>query len=225
MNLEQSLAFNAMQKEYRTVCGMKIAIEVRAGDIRKGTDKHGRPWQVRMPFAYGRIQGTKGMDGEAVDVILGPLQNPKKVWVVRMPPNNGNEDKVMLGFASERQAVRAFLRCYQHKKKFLGNVSEMDVSKLKSKLVSRRGRSLSAMFMTSPFSNFQYQGFDPLPPKNTVPVENEGYDKDDPYDAIMRKNKENIKWFMELARRLGAKTIAETSVSENWPYGGMDGLP
>jgi hypothetical protein len=226
MNLEQTLALAANQKEYRDICGMRIAVEQRVGDIRKGRDKHGRPWEVRMPFAYGRIQGTKGVDKMAVDVILGPKKNPTKVWVIAIPVYQGNEDKVMLGFSSKQEAVKAFLRCYQHKRKFLGKISEMSVDKLKRRLITRRGRYLSASgWETSPVSNFNYQGFDPVPPKNTIPVENEGYDEDDPVEALLRKDPDNIKFYTELTRRLGAKTISESAIAENWPYGGMDGLP
>jgi Inorganic Pyrophosphatase len=225
VNLDQTLEMIANQKEFRTIADLRVAVEVRAGEVRSGTDKQGRAWSTRMPFAYGRIQGTKGMDGENVDCILGPSQNPKRVWVIAMPINHGNEDKVMLGFTSEKEAVKAFLRCYQHKKKFIGHVSSMTIDKLKAKLVKRRGRRISAMFETSPWSNYDYSGFDPVSPRNTVPVENEGYDEDDPLDAILRKDKKNMKWYLELTRRAGAKTIAESAVFENWPHGGMDGLP
>jgi hypothetical protein len=145
-----------------------------------------------------------------------------------MPVHHGNEDKVMLGFSSEREAVRAFLRCYQHKKKFLAHVSEMNIEKLKRKLATRRGRRISAMFETSPWSNYQYQGFDPVPPKDTVPRSDEGYeprDKFEEFEEKLRKDPKTVKFYTELARRLGAKTIAESAVIENWPYGGMDGLP
>jgi len=226
MNLEQILTVNAMQKEYRNICGMKIAVEVRAGETRKGVDKQGRAWSVKMPFAYGRIQGTKGVDGESVDVILGPEKNPSKVWVVAMPKHNGNEDKVMLGFTSQKEAVRAFLRCYQHKRKFLGHVKELSVSKLKKKLVTRRGMYISAMFQSNPFTNFAYQGFDPVPPRDSTSVSEEGYKSRDAFEELeekLRKSPDNIKFYTELTRRLGAKTIAETAVAENWPNN-FDGL-
>jgi Inorganic Pyrophosphatase len=226
MNLDQTLNVLANQKEYRDICGLRIAVEYRAGDIRKGEDKQGRPWSVRLPFPYGRIQGTKGVDGMAVDAILGPLKNPKKVWVISMPRHRGNEDKVMLGFASESESVKAFLRMYSHKKKFIGKVKEMNIDKLKKRLVTRRGTWLSASgWMTSPWSNYQYHGFDPVPPRNTVPVSNPGYDEDDPVEALIRKDPKNIRFYTELTRRLGAKTIAESHVAENWPYGGVEGLP
>ena len=229
MNLSQTMdSLAALAIEARSIAGLKVTIEVPAGEIRKGKDKHGRPWQVRMPFPYGRIQGTKGMDGECVDAIIGPVKNPKKVWVIGLPIHHGNEDKVMLGFASKDQALRAFLRCYQHKKKFLGHVSEMSIDRLQRKLQSRRGRRISAMYETSPWSNYQYQGFDPVPPKDTVSRSDEGYKPRDAFEELeekLRKDPKNKKFYEELTRRLGAKTISQSSVSENWPTGGMDGLP
>lgn len=226
MNLEQTLLINAMRQEQRNICGMSVFVVYSVGDVRAGEDKQGRKWSTRMPFAYGRIQGTKGMDGNCVDCILGSVKEPKKAWVVAMPTMHGNEDKVMLGFSSQKQAIQAFLRCYAFKRKFLGKVSEMSIDKLKRRLKKRRGRRLSASgWVTSPWSYYDYSGFDPTPPRNTVPVENEGYDEDDPIEALLRKDPKNIKWYTELTRRLGAKTIAEVALAENWPYGGMDGLP
>jgi hypothetical protein len=131
----------------------------------------------------------------------------------------------MLGFASKDQAIKAFLRCYQHKKKFLGHVSEMSIERLQRKLSTRRGRRISAMYETNPWSNFAWQAVDPIPPKNTVPVPNPHYDEDDPLDALLRKDPKNVKFYTELARRLGAKTISQGALIENFPYGGMDGLP
>lgn len=231
MNLEQTLlkvAAERRAKETCTIADLKVAIEFKPGDIRKGKDKYGRPWEVKMPFAYGRIESTLGMDGENVDVILGPKKNPSKAWVIGLPVGHGNEDKVMLGFSSKQEAVRAFLQCYQGKRKFVGSVKEMSISKLKRRLISRRGKRISAMFETSPISNFQYQGFDPVPPKDTTSVDTEGYKPRTPlekFEEKMRKSPENIKFYTELTRRLGAKTIAETAIAENWPYGGVDGLP
>jgi|SRR6185312_1850813 len=229
MNLANTILLaERLVKDVRTVAGFKVAIEFNVGDVRKGKDKYGRPWEVRLPFAYGRLEGTKGLDGEAVDCFIGPLKNPKRVWVVGMPKANGNEDKVMLGFASKDAAIKAFLRCYNFKRKFLGHVSALSTDKLRKRLITRRGKRISASgWETNPWSNYAYQGFDPVPPKNTVPVENEGYDEDDdPWEVLMRKDPDNVKFYTELTRRLGAKTVSESAVIENWPYGGItDGRP
>jgi hypothetical protein len=113
--------------------GIPIAIENRKGSVRKGVDKDGKPWRTVMKHPYGFIKGTKGKDGEEVDVYVGPVKDAPNAYVVHQHKSDGkgfDEDKVMLGFGSEDEARTAYLKHYDDPK-FLGPISTVPVEKLK----------------------------------------------------------------------------------------------
>lgn len=97
------------------VAGLHILVETAAGETRSGTDPDGNGWSVTMPWHYGEIEGTMGLDGEPVDVLIGPDPEATDVYVLhlRKPGLEGSdEDKVYLGFASEEEALAAFRAAY-----------------------------------------------------------------------------------------------------------------
>jgi hypothetical protein len=101
--------------------GLPIALEHTAGSIRRGVDKDGHPWKTVFRYAYGYIEGTKGADGEGLDVFLGPNVNADTAFVVHQKkPETGkyDEDKVMLGFDEEDEAKQAYLDHYDNPKFF-----------------------------------------------------------------------------------------------------------
>ena len=111
--------------------GMTISVENEAGSTRSGTDPGGKRWSIRMKFAYGYLKLTEGVDGDHVDVYLGPdLDTAPNVYVVHQRKVNDwkayDEDKAMLGFTSRRAAVKAFLANYTDRR-FLGPVTVMPV--------------------------------------------------------------------------------------------------
>lgn len=113
--------------------GLPIAIENRKGSVRKGVDKDGKPWRTVMKHPYGFIKGTKGKDGEEVDVYVGPVKDAPFAFVVHQHKDNGkghDEDKVMVGFSSEEEARSAYLKHYDDPK-FLGPISKVSIEKLK----------------------------------------------------------------------------------------------
>jgi hypothetical protein len=94
---------------------MLVTIENPAGSIRSGKDKDGNPWSVRMTFPYGFIRRTKAIDGDGVDVFIGPDKQAKNVYVVHQnQPSTGefDEDKCMLGFSDSDSAKSAYLSNY-----------------------------------------------------------------------------------------------------------------
>lgn len=98
-------------KGHVTIDGMDVAIENPKGSLRKGVDSNGKPWQVEMPGDYGYINGTKGHDGDHVDVTIG--SNPdgyQKVWVIdqKKPDGSFDEHKSMLGYGSRDEAMAAY---------------------------------------------------------------------------------------------------------------------
>lgn len=117
-----------------------IAIENRKGSVRSGVDKDGKPWHTEMKHPYGYIKGTTGKDGEEVDCYVGPVKDAPNAYVVHQRKEDGkghDEDKVMLGFSSEKDAREAYLKHYNDPK-FLGPVDEVPVERLKELIKSRK---------------------------------------------------------------------------------------
>lgn len=95
--------------------GLKIDVENKAGSRRKGVAEDGTQWDVAMHYHYGEIRGTKGTDGDLLDVYVGPnADSPLVVVVHQQDPKTKayDEDKVMLGWDTVRAAVKAYKRQY-----------------------------------------------------------------------------------------------------------------
>lgn len=97
--------------------GLTIAIENPKGSTRSGVDPDGKAWETTMNQHYGYIKSTKGADGEAVDVFLGPNAEDASypVFVIDQVDASGkfDEHKVMLGFRNQKQARDAYKSNYQ----------------------------------------------------------------------------------------------------------------
>ncbi len=95
--------------------GLKIDVENRKGEYRRGKDKDGHEWKCLMHAHYGEIRDTEGTDGDKLDVYVGPNHDSSLVVVVRQhKPDTGafDEDKVMVGFDSVEEAVGAYKKQY-----------------------------------------------------------------------------------------------------------------
>lgn len=122
------------------VQGLRIAIENRKGDVRRGTSRDGHKWETRMRWPYGYIVGTEGKDGEAVDAYVGPDKEAPKAFVVHQHKPDGtgyDEDKVMLGFRSKKEAKEAYLKHYDSDK-FLGPISIVSMDRLRELVKSKK---------------------------------------------------------------------------------------
>lgn len=123
---------------HTAVQGLEIAIENRKGSVRKGVDKDGKPWRTVMKHPYGYLKGTKGKDGEEIDVYVGPHRDAPVAHVVHQHHADGtghDEDKVMLGFKNKEHARRAYLAHY-NSPKFLGPISSIPVEEMKQRFAS-----------------------------------------------------------------------------------------
>lgn len=133
-------------KRQATFDGLRLKIEYDPGDIRKGVDKQtGEPWKKEMKASYGYIPGTKGVDGEAVDVYLPPDAKPDApVHVVRQVKDDGShdEDKVMLGCHDASYAKA----CYEKHtpSKFFGGMKTMSMDKFKTSYLGQGQEEISA---------------------------------------------------------------------------------
>ena len=135
--------------------GLEIAIENRKGSARSGVDADGKAWRTVMKHPYGFLRGTKGKDGEEVDVYVGPVKDAPFAYVVHQHKADGtgfDEDKVMLGFASEEDARKAYLKHYDDPK-FLGPISKVSIEKLKDLVESGKKMEKISMVTWSAFSD------------------------------------------------------------------------
>lgn len=94
--------------------GVALRIENPAHTAREGADPDGVPWRNVMKAHYGHIEGTRGADGDEIDVFLGPEPEGRIAWVINQRDGRGgfDEHKVLLGFPDLRAAVDAYRLSY-----------------------------------------------------------------------------------------------------------------
>ena len=118
--------------------GIPISIEQKKGSEREWTDRNGKSGTTKMVHDYGYVEGSRGSDGESVDVYVGPDDSSEWVYVVHQMSKPDfteyDEDKCMLGFKSEEDAREAYLKHYDDER-FFGGLSSMPLSRFKEKLV------------------------------------------------------------------------------------------
>lgn len=124
--------------------GLTLVIENEAGSLRSGSGPDGSTWATVMPFAYGFAKDSEGVDGDEVDVYIGPnLDVATLVYIVHQRRAGDweryDEDKCMCGFSSEDEARQAFLACYDDPR-FLGPVTAMPVVEFVRKVKATRRR-------------------------------------------------------------------------------------
>lgn len=123
--------------------GLTIAIENPAGSVRRGTNRHGVSWEIRMRYDYGEVVGSMGVDGDPVDIYLGPYLDAPMVYVVHQRKvgrwDEYDEDKCMVGFDSQADAEAAFLSNYNDPR-FLGPVTAMPVAEFVAKVRETRDK-------------------------------------------------------------------------------------
>lgn len=123
--------------------GLTISIENEAGSVRRGFKPDGTEWATRMVHPYGYINRTEGVDGDHVDVFVGPfLEAAPLVYVIHQRKvgdwEEYDEDKCMVGFASPEEAVEAFLDNYDDPR-FLGPITIMPVPEFVEKVKATFG--------------------------------------------------------------------------------------
>jgi hypothetical protein len=138
---QKSLTWSGYELEDRyKFAGFNISVENKRGSTRRGTDKDGHEWHSKMYFDYGYIRGTEGVDGDHVDVYIGPDEEAPSVYIVHQnDPATGkyDEDKVMLGFSSLHDARTAYLRQYD-RPGFLGKIDVMPIEEFREKVLSKQ---------------------------------------------------------------------------------------
>lgn len=105
--------------------GHDVTIENPQGSVRRGVGADGKAWETPMNNTYGYFRGTKGKDGDHVDVFLGANLKPESVYVVDQVKEDGSfdEHKVMYGFDSAQEAREAYLSNYEEGWQGLGEIT------------------------------------------------------------------------------------------------------
>ena len=124
--------------------GIPISIENARGSVRRGKDKDGHEWATFMHFMYGYVKGTKGVDGDAIDVYIGNNPNSKLIFIIHQQDpitKKYDEDKCFLGFNTAKEAKRAYLRQYD-RPGFYQGMTVVSISKFKE-IIEKRGIKLT----------------------------------------------------------------------------------
>ncbi|MCI6671844.1 MAG: hypothetical protein MSG77_04825 [Prevotella sp.] len=138
------------RKGHIKVDGFDITLENPKGSSRSGKDANGKEWHVTMKHDYGYIRGTKGTDGDHIDVYLSDNPTAGNVYVVdQIDQQTGvfDEHKVMYGFGSMEEAVQAYRDQYEDGWK-VGKVTEISRDEFK-KWVNSSTRK------TKPFADYK----------------------------------------------------------------------
>lgn len=127
-------------KGHTRISGMDVTIENPKGSERSSKSDAPKPWKVTMPAHYGYIKGTKGSDGDHVDIFIGDKGDNGRFWVINQTmPDAGTHDehKVITGVDSAVEAIKLYKASFSGKfgDKVFGSISqEMDAEILKAKL-------------------------------------------------------------------------------------------
>lgn len=138
------------KKGHIKINGFDVTIEQPAGSVRSGKDANGKEWSVTMNNTYGYIRGTESVDGDHIDVFLGPDMNSDMVYVVDQVNTDGSfdEHKVMMGFSSLEDARSAYLSNYEEGWQGLGNITGVALDEFKKWIDSSKRK-------TKPFSEYK----------------------------------------------------------------------
>ena len=140
---ELAKAAHAIQ-ERRWIDGLAISIENAVGSYREWRDKDGETGRTRLRHAYGYVRGSLGIDGDHVDVFLGPLATTDKikgttVYAIQTESKPEfrelDEQKVMVGFRSLTEARAAFLGHYNDRR-FLRQIDALSWADFKEQVPS-----------------------------------------------------------------------------------------
>lgn len=139
------------KKGHIKINGFDVTIEQPAGSVRSGKDASGKEWSQVMNNTYGYIRGTESVDGDHIDVFLGPDMNSDMVYVVDQVNTDGSfdEHKVMMGFPSLEDARSAYLSNYEEGWQGLGNITGVTLDGFKKWIDSSTRK-------TKPF--YEYKG-------------------------------------------------------------------
>lgn len=215
------------RKGHIKVDGYDIVLENPKGTTRSGKDANGKEWSITMKHDYGYIRGTKGTDGDHIDVYLSDNPTAGNVYVVdqvNQRTGDFDEHKVMYGFNSMEEAVQAYRDQYEDGWK-VGTVTEVSREEFK-KWVD------SSVRKTKPFAD--YKTVKPLETEHTQSGENYAHNSEEimhedmkpaessekytitPTQYTNKKGKTSDMYFVKFNHELSKeeKAAAKTFISE-----------
>ncbi|MGD9209125.1 MAG: hypothetical protein PVI90_00040 [Desulfobacteraceae bacterium] len=136
MNIKLSKAHKLSRRmKFR---GLDISIETDKGELRHWYDPHNdTKGSTKMIYPYGYIRRTKGVDGDHVDVYVGPNENAPNVYIVNQMKapdfRKFDENKCLIGFNNAKDAKAAYLKHYNNRK-FFGSMTTMPWSAFEKKV-------------------------------------------------------------------------------------------
>lgn len=122
------------KKGHIKVHGLDIAVENPRGSERRGADPDGKEWAHTMSDHYGYIKKTTGADNEHIDTYIGRNPESEQIFVVdQIDQKTGgfDEHKVMMGFNSQEDAIKAYSSNFDEGWK-VGPVRAMNKDEFKS---------------------------------------------------------------------------------------------
>ena len=162
------------KKGHLNVQSLPISIENPKGSTRKGTDRTGRKWSTKLKDSYGYITGTKGKDKDHLDVFVGQYPGSDTVVVINQKKNafddlseeNFDEHKVMVGYRTSAEAVKAYNRNYTDGGALKGSAILMTMEEFKdwtknsdtTKIAERRADSVMKKFPKATIETVEEEG-------------------------------------------------------------------
>lgn len=146
-----TMAKNRPRKVVRRVRyqGLDLAIEFPRGGKRPFTGDDGKTHYKTMYADYGEVEGTEGLDGDPVDVYVGPDKRAPHVFVVTQMKKGDwqkiDEEKCILGVKTAKEARALYLAHYDDPR-FCGAIKEMPMTEFMERLATRgvAGRKIAS---------------------------------------------------------------------------------
>lgn len=136
MNIKLGKAYKLSRRmKFR---GLDVSIETDKGELRHWYDPHNKTkGSTKMSHPYGYIRRTKGVDGDHVDVYIGPKEDAPNVYVVHQMKapdfKKYDEDKCMVGFENAAAAKAAYLKNFDDPR-FFGSMTTMPWAEFEKKV-------------------------------------------------------------------------------------------
>lgn len=173
------------KKGHIKIDGFDITIENPKGSERSGVDNTGNPWSVTMNNTYGYIRGTKGVDGDHIDVFLSDHLDDwtGTVFVVDQIKDDGSfdEHKVMYGFNTTEEAQEAYLKNFSDGWNGLGAITGTNKEDFQKWIASSHRK-------TKPFA--EYKRINPTNDRNGYSVERRFHKKNGTYIYALKFNEQ-----------------------------------